>query len=300
MAANLLARTGVSTLGKKLSTGVHGRVAEKTLFGPLRDALGGRIRFCVSGGAPLNPEVARFFRVAGIELLEGYGLTETGGAATLNPPMENRIGTVGRPLPGLRIRIAPDGEVLLRGGMVFGGYHRQPGETEVALDEEGWLHTGDLGSLDDAGYLLITDRKKDILVTSGGKNVAPQQVESTLRMSPYIGDVMVFGHGRPYPVALLSLSEDDVREFALQMDLPTDDWGALLTEPRVQQLIEAEVDRCNERLARFCRVRRFRILPRGLSVESGELTPTLKVRRRAVQQRYRPLIEGMFAEDSVV
>ncbi len=283
-------------LGRKLANRFHGEVADRTLFEGLRVGLGGRIRFCVSGGAPLNSEVAEFFRLAGVEILEGYGLTESMGAATINRFGDNRIGTVGRPLPGVRVRIAPDGEVLLRGDMVFGGYHEQPEESAEALSEEGWLHTGDVGSLDDAGFLLLTDRKKDIIVTSGGKNVAPQRVEGALRMSPYVFDAMVFGDRRPYLVALLTLAEEEVRAFAASLDLPVDDWSGLLRDSRVQALLDAELQHCNSRLAHSERVRSFRVLRRPLTIEGGELTPTLKVRRRIIWERNRPLIEAMYAE----
>ncbi len=283
-------------LARKLADRVKGRVAERTVFEPVRDALGGRVRFCVSGGAPLNVDVARFFRVCGIELLEGYGLTETCGAATVNPLGENRLGTVGRPLPGVRIRIASDGEVLIQGEAVFEGYHNQPDETAMAIDEEGWLHTGDVGRFDEAGHLVITDRKKDLIITSGAKNVAPQRVEAAMRTSPYVGDAMVFGDRKPYLVALLALDQEEVERFGRSLDLPDDDWSALLRDPRVRKLIDEEVGRCNAKLARFERVKRFRILPRALSVEGGELTPTLKVRRQAVAARYQPWIDGMYAE----
>jgi long-chain acyl-CoA synthetase len=281
-------------LGRRVADHASEAAARKAVFEPVREALGGRIRFCISGGAPLNADVGRFFRMAGIEVLEGYGLSETVGAATINPLGANRIGTVGRPLPGIRIRIAPDGEILIQGDMVFRGYHQQPDETALSIDADGWFFTGDVGHFDEAGYLVITDRKKDLLITSGGKNVAPQRVESALRMSPYIADVMVFGDRRPYLVALITLEQDEVRSFAAGLDLPTDDWGAIVRESRVEGLIQAEVDRCNGRLARYERVRRFKVLQRALSVEGGELTPTLKVRRAAVGERYRPLVEGLY------
>ncbi len=283
-------------LGKRLVKRFQGKIAEMTLFEGLRDGMGGRLRFCVSGGAPLNTEVAEFFRLAGIEILEGYGLSECVGAATINRFGDNRLGTVGRPLPGVRVRIAADGEVLLRGDMLFGGYHNQPEESALSLSADGWLHTGDVGSLDDAGFLVLTDRKKDIIVTSGGKNVAPQRVEAAMRLSPYVFDAMVFGDRRPHLVALLTLSEDEIRKFARSLDLPVDDWGALLRDSHVRALLDAEVERCNSRLSRFEWVRSFRILRRPLSIEGGELTPTMKVRRRIIWERNRPLIEAMYAE----
>jgi len=283
-------------LGKRLVKRFQGKIAERTLFEGLREGMGGRLRFCVSGGAPLNTEVAEFFRLAGIEILEGYGLSECVGAATINRFGDNRLGTVGRPLPGVRVRIAADGEVLLRGDMLFGGYHNQPEESALSLSADGWLHTGDVGSLDDAGFLVLTDRKKDIIVTSGGKNVAPQRVEAAMRLSPYVFDAMVFGDRRPHLVALLTLSEDEIRNFARSLDLPVDDWGALLRDSHVLALLDAEVERCNSRLSRFEWVRSFRILRRPLSIEGGELTPTMKVRRRIIWERNRPLIEAMYAE----
>ncbi len=279
----------------KLAARMQEQLADKAIFEPVRAALGGRVRFCVSGGAPMNLEVLRFFELAGVPVLEGYGLTETVGAGTINPPGENRIGTVGRPLPGMRLRIAADGEILISGDAVFDGYHGLPDETALAL-EGGWLHTGDVGHFDEAGYLLITDRKKDILITSGAKNVAPQLVEGALRLSAYISEAMVFGDRRPYLVALLALDEHEVQAFAARIGLVGREWTALIREPRIVRLIQEEVDRSNARLARFEQVRRFRVLPRALSIEGGELTPTLKVRRRAVSDRYDPLIQAMYAE----
>jgi long-chain acyl-CoA synthetase len=287
-------------VGRVLADGAGEIAARKAIFEPLREALGGRMRFCISGGAPLNRDIAAFFRLAGIEILEGYGLTETAGPATVNLPRDNRLGTVGPPLPGVQIRIAPDGEILVRGDTVFAGYHGQPDETAMSIDEEGWFSTGDVGEFDEAGHLVITDRKKDIIVTSGGKNVAPQQVEAALRLSPYIADAVVFGDGRPYIVALVTLDPVEVRRFAAELDLPVDDWSALLRDPRLRALVETEVTRCNEKLAYFEEVRHYKILQRSLSIEGGELTPTLKVRRRALSDRYRPLIDSLYAEGAPV
>jgi long-chain acyl-CoA synthetase len=287
-------------VGRMLADSAGEIAARKAIFEPLREALGGRMRFCISGGAPLNRDIAAFFRLAGIEILEGYGLTETAGPATVNLPRDNRLGTVGPPLPGVQIRIAPDGEILVRGDTVFAGYHGQPDETAMSIDEEGWFSTGDVGEFDEAGHLVITDRKKDIIVTSGGKNVAPQQVEAALRLSPYIADAVVFGDDRPYIVALVTLDPVEVRRFAAELDLPVDDWSALLRDPRLRALVETEVTRCNEKLAYFEEVRHYKILQRSLSIEGGELTPTLKVRRRALSDRYRPLIDSLYAEGAPV
>jgi long-chain acyl-CoA synthetase len=283
-------------LGRTLADGAGGVAAQKAVFEPLREALGGRVRFCVSGGAPLNSDIAAFFRLAGIEILEGYGLTETAGPATVNLRGDNRLGTVGPPLPGIAVRIAPDGEILIRGDTVFEGYHNQPDETAISIDEEGWFATGDVGEFDEAGHLVITDRKKDIIVTSGGKNVAPQQIEASLRLSPYIADAVVFGDNRPYVVALVTLDPVEVHRFADELGLASDDWSGLLRDVRLQKLVAAEIARCNERLAYFEAVRHYKVLQRSLSIEGGELTPTLKVRRRALAERYRPLIDSLYAE----
>jgi long-chain acyl-CoA synthetase len=203
---------------------------------------------------------------------------------------------VGPPLPGIAVRIAPDGEILIRGDTVFEGYHNQPDETAISIDEEGWFATGDVGEFDEAGHLVITDRKKDIIVTSGGKNVAPQQIEASLRLSPYIADAVVFGDSRPYVVALVTLNPVEVRRFADELGLASDDWSGLLRDVRLQKLVAAEIARCNERLAYFEAVRHYKVLQRSLSIEGGELTPTLKVRRRALAERYRPLIDSLYAE----
>jgi len=283
-------------IGRTLADGAGGLAAQRAVFEPLREALGGRVRFCVSGGAPLNSDIAAFFRLAGIEILEGYGLTETAGPATVNLPGDNRLGTVGPPLPGIAVRIAPDGEILIRGDTVFEGYHNQPDETAISIDEEGWFATGDVGEFDEAGHLVITDRKKDIIVTSGGKNVAPQQIEASLRLSPYIADAVVFGDNRPYVVALVTLDPVEVHRFADELGLASDDWSGLLRDVRLQKLVAAEIARCNERLAYFEAVRHYKVLQRSLSIEGGELTPTLKVRRRALAERYRPLIDSLYAE----
>jgi len=283
-------------LGGRLAARMQGHLADKAIFEPVREALGGRVRFGVSGGAPLNPDIARFFRLAGIEILEGYGLTETCAVGTINPLSDNRIGTVGPPLPGVRIRIAPDGEILIQGDCVFEGYHRRPSETAEVLTDDGWLHTGDVGRFDEAGCLVIEDRKKDLIILSGAKNIAPQSVEAALRVSPYISDAMVFGDRKPHLVALVTLDQGEVERFAESIALPTTSWARVVRDPRVEELLHTEIERCNARLARFERVRSYKILPRALSIEGGTLTPTFKVRRRTVEERYRPLIDGLYDE----
>ena len=271
------------------------KLVMKKVAANLKETFGGNLRFFISGGAPLPPDIAYFFKHANVMILEGYGLTETSGPATVNELGDNRLGTVGRPLPGVKIRVAADGEILIKGPTVFVGYHNLPLDTATALDEEGWFRTGDVGEFDEAGHLIITDRKKDILVTSGGKNVAPQQVEGLLRLSPYIADAVVFGDERPHIVALLTLERSEVERFAREIGLPTDDWSALRRDRRIEKLVAAEVERANTRLASFESVRAYKVLRRGLTIEGGELTPTLKVRRQALSERFRPQIDALYA-----
>ncbi len=260
-------------LAKRL---VFSKVAER-----LRDAFGGRIRFFVSGGAPLAPKIAYFFELAGLEILEGYGLTETAAGSTINRPGEVKIGTVGVPLPGVEVKIADDGEILIRGPNVMKGYHGRPEETARAIDREGWFHTGDIGELDEDGYLKITDRKKDIIVTAGGKNVAPQNIENQLKMHPLISQVVVIGDKRKFLSALITLDEEAAR--------------GLSEEERRRQVDEA-VAELNGRLARYETIKKYAILDHDFTQESGELTPSLKVKRRVVEKNYAHIVDAFYEE----
>ncbi len=267
-------------------------VAERALFAPIRSQMGGRVRFAVCGGAPLPQAVAEFFHTVGVPLLEGYGLTETCGAGSLATEGDYLGGTVGRPLPGMQIQIAGDGEILMKGEAVFHEYYRLPAETREAFDGEGWFRTGDLGEILPSGHLRITGRKKDIIVTSGGKNVAPQRVEALLRASPLIAEALAYGEGRPHLVALLIPHEDRLREAITREGRALS--GALHQDPVARLLLQREVDRANGQLARYESVRNFAVLQEEPTVEDGGLTPTLKPRRHQIFQRHREVIEELY------
>jgi len=255
-------------------------LADRLVFSKVRARLGGRLRVAISGGAPLGKEVAEFFATLGILILEGYGLTECTTAATLNRPKGYRLGTVGPALDGVELRIAPDGEILIRGEIVFQGYYRDDEATRSVL-EGGWLASGDIGEIDADGFVTITDRKKDIIVTAGGKNVSPQNIEAALRASKCVSEALVVGDRRPYLVALLALDHEKVGK-------------AAKTEEEVRALIEGVVAEVNRGRGRVEQIRRFAILPRDFSQERSELTPTLKVRRRVCEQHFREEIERLY------
>ena len=282
------ARTGRRTLACRLY--------DPLVFAKIRAALGGRIRFNISGGAPLPIFVGEFFHAVGIRVLEGYGLTETSPVIAVNPYGRHKLGTVGPPIPGVEVRIAADGEILTRGRHVMKGYWGKPQATAAVLDREGWLATGDIGELDADGYLKITDRKKDILVTAGGKNIAPQVIEEKLKASPLIENAVLFGDRKPYVVALIVPAFDALQRWAEHHGVPTADRAALLTRPKVIAAYQAAVDAVNHELARFETVKRFRLIGETFSIASGELTPTLKVKRRVVAERYEAVLASMYAE----
>lgn len=289
-------------LGRTLGPSAWGRfeVARHLVFrrlgNELRKALGGRMRLLVSGGAPLPPTVGWLFRDAGLEILEGYGLTESTAGSVVNRPGDNRVGTVGHAVPGTEIRIAPDGEVLIRGPGVMRGYWQRPDETAEALDAEGFLHTGDLGELAADGRLRITGRKKEIIITAGGKNIAPAPLEHRLRQAPLISHAVVYGDSRRYLTALLTLDAQAATVFAAQRGLGGLPYAQLTQAPEVHAAVAEIIDDVNQGLARFETIKRFRILDHDLSEETGELTPSLKVKRNVVYQRYRALFDGMYEE----
>ena len=282
---------------QQLPTGLSLRhaLAERLVFGRLRARLGGRIRFFLSGSAPLSPALSEFFNGAGVTVCEGYGLTETSPVVATNVPGRNRPGTVGRPLAGVEVRIAEDGEILVRGPNVMKGYYNQPEETAQVL-KDGWFHTGDIGELTSEGDLRITDRKKDLFKTAGGKYVAPQPIENRMRACPYLLNAVLVGDRRPYVVALLVPDFDKLAEFARQRGLPCSSPGELARHEQVHALLQREVDAVNAELARFEQIKRFVVLERDFSIESGELTPTMKVRRRVVVQQYRDAVESLYGE----
>ena len=267
-------------------------VADRVALAKVRGLFGGELQLAVTGAAPIGREVIEFFEACGVILLEGYGLSESTAAGTLNTPAAHRIGTVGRPLPGAEVRIASDGEVLMHGPHVFSGYFKDPGATSEALEPDGWLHTGDLGSIDD-GYLSITGRKKDLIITSSGKNIAPSNIENALKESRWISEAVVYGDARPYLVALISLDPDEARVLAERAGVEPE-IASMADDPRVRAEIQHEVDAANRRFARIEQVKRFRILDHDLSQAAGELTPTLKVKRRAVYEKYAAEIEELY------
>jgi len=268
-------------------------VLDKLVAAKIRERVGGRLRYFVSGGAALPKEVAEFFHAFGILIIEGYGLTETSPVLTVNPPRAPRFGSVGKPIPGVEIKIAEDGEILARGPNIMLGYYKKPEATAAAIDPDGWFHTGDVGYMDKDGYLYITDRKKDILVLANGKNVAPQPIENMLKQSELIQEAVVYGDGMSAPVALIVPNIDALRAFAKQQGIEATDDDALLNHDAVQKRFRQELERVNRELADFQRLKGFRLISKPFSIETGELTPTLKVKRRVVAEKYAHLLQEM-------
>jgi long-chain acyl-CoA synthetase len=269
------------------------RVADRLVLARVRDLFGGELRLGLTGAAPIGREVLEFFDACGVLVLEGYGMTETCAAATLNTRDDFRFGTVGRPLPGSEVAIADDGEILMRGPHVFGGYHRDD-EATREIFEDGWLRSGDLGAIDDDGYVAITGRKKDLIITSSGKNISPTNLETALRETRWISQAVVYGDNHPYLVALLTIDPDEVEALAGRAGVPAD-LSAMVFDPRVHAVLQESVDEVNARFARIEQIKRFAILDHDLSQAEGELTPTLKVKRTNVNQRYQNELEGLYA-----
>ena len=276
-----------------LLLGLQRALADKLVLSKLRERVtGGRNRFFVSGGAPLDPETARFFLGIGIQLLEGYGLSETSIIA-INRPHRQRIGTVGNLLQGVEVQIADDGEILVRGPGRMQGYFHQPEATAEAIDADGWFHTGDIGEMSPDGYLKITDRKKDIIVLTNGKKVAPQPIEAMLKHSPYIGEAVLLGDKQSTVMAILVPAFDKLLAWAKSQELPIGDIPVLVAHPEVQKLYKSEIEQNTRGLADFEKVRQFRLAAQPFSIDSGELTPTLKVKRKFVAQKYADMIAAM-------
>ncbi|WP_405780858.1 AMP-dependent synthetase/ligase [Streptomyces sp. NBC_00859] len=272
------------------------RVADALVYAKIREAFGGRLRACVSGSAALAPDIGLFFAGAGIHILEGYGLTESSAASFVNPGEAYRTGTVGKPLPGTEVRIADDGEIMLRGPGIMAGYHGQPEKTAEVLESDGWFHTGDIGELSSDGYLRITDRKKDLIKTSGGKYIAPAEVEGQFKaVCPFVSNILVHGADRNFCTALISLDEPTILDWAEENGLGGRTYADVVASKEVESLIDGYVKRLNEGLQRWQTVKKFRLLPRDLDIEHGELTPSLKLKRPVVEREYKALIEEMYA-----
>jgi long-chain acyl-CoA synthetase len=267
--------------------------ADERLFSRVRALFGGQIHQAVSGAAPIAPEILEFFYACGVPVLEGWGMTETTAVGTVGTLDNFKFGTVGRPMPGVEIRIADDGEILMRGPNVFREYWRNPEATAETL-VDGWLLTGDLGDLDEDGFLSITGRKKDIIITAGGKNLTPANLENDLKQSPFISQAVMHGDRRPFPVALITLDPEEILPWAKEHQLP-EDLAELAERDEVKQLVQKELDRANANYAQVEQVKKFKILDHDLSIEEGELTPTLKVKRNVINERYADLIESMYA-----
>jgi long-chain acyl-CoA synthetase len=270
-------------------------LADALVFGKIKARTGGRLKLFVSGGAPLAREIAEFFGAAGLTILEGYGLTETSPVISVNRVDWLKPGSVGLPIEGVEVRIAEDGEVLTRGPHVMQGYFNKPEATAEAIDEDGWFHTGDIGMLDQDGFLFITDRKKDILVTSGGKNIAPQPIENRIKTNKYVAEVVMVGNKRNYPAALVVPNFELLEKWAKQQGLAYAGREELAARPEVAQHYKALIDDLSTDLAQFERIKRVAVLPREFSIETGELTPTLKVKRRVIEEKYRGQIDRLYA-----
>jgi long-chain acyl-CoA synthetase len=286
--------------GKELPVGlaVQHRLADRLVYSKVKQRLGGRVRLAVSGAAPLSVEVLEFFHALDVLILEGYGLSECTSGASVNRPDHYRFGTVGLPLPNMEARLAADGELLLRGPTIFAGYFKNEQATRDAVDEEGWLHTGDVAEIDPDGFIKITDRKKDILVTAGGKKVAPQNLENLLKGSKYVSQALVVGDRRPYIAALVALDEEAIGPWADEHGLPRD-YAELSRRPEIGALVQGVVDDVNRGRSSFEQIKRFAILPRDFSADEGEVTPTLKLRRRLAEEHFAREIGELYAGEKI-
>ncbi|MFJ9676960.1 AMP-dependent synthetase/ligase [Streptomyces sp. NPDC101194] len=286
-------RTGTASVPFALAA--KHKVADTLVFAKIREAFGGRLRACISGSAALAPDIGHFFSGAGIHILEGYGLTETSAASFVNPGEAYRTGTVGKPLPGTEVRIADDGEILLRGPGLMEGYQGLPEKTAEVLEADGWFHTGDIGELSVDGYLRITDRKKDLIKTSGGKYIAPAEVEGRFKaVCPFVSNILVHGADRNFCTALIALDEPTILGWAAENGLGGKPYAEVVASAQVVELIEGYVKRLNEGLQRWQTIKKFRLLPRDLDIEHGELTPSLKLKRPVVEREYKELIDDMY------
>jgi long-chain acyl-CoA synthetase len=271
-------------------------LAHKLVFSKIIEKTGGRVRFFVSGGAPLSKDIAEFFYALGLVILEGYGLTETSPVISVNTFDNIRLGTVGKPIPGVEVMIAPDGEIMTRGPHVMKGYYKKEAETRESF-EGGWFHTGDIGHIDADGFVVITDRKKDIIVTAGGKNVAPQPIENILKTNPYISNAVVIGDRRRFVCALVVPNFEKIEKYARSSNIPFASRADLIANEQVVNFLRAEVDRATPNLAQYERIKRIALLEADFDAEKGEITPTLKVKRNIIEQKYKALIDALYEQE---
>jgi long-chain acyl-CoA synthetase len=272
------------------------RLADRLVYSKVKKNLGGRFRLGISGGAPLAKEIAEFFHAIDVLIVEGYGLTECTSAATANRPNRYRFGTVGPALPGTELRIAEDGEILIKSPTVFAGYFKDDEATREILSADGWLSSGDIGELDEDGFLTITDRKKDLIVTAGGKNISPQNLENELKSSKFVSQALVIGDRRSYCVALITLEEPELVKWASVRGLEGElSLAELAGNEQVRELVQGIVDRVNADHSRYEQLKKFTILPRDFTMEDGEVTPTLKLKRRVCQEHFASEIEALYA-----
>ena len=282
-------------LAGKIPTSRRWRLAYKLVFSKIRAGMGGKVETFISGGAPLGRELAEWYATVGIRIHEGYGLTETSPVIAVNTPMNHRIGTVGKTLPNLEVRIAEDGEILVRGPSVFKGYWNRPEETKAAL-QDGWFKTGDIGNIDADGYLSVTDRKKDLIKTSGGKFIAPQPIENALKLNPYVGVPAILGDRRKFPSVMISPNFAGLEEWARSNGISFSSRTELVANPKVQSLYEEIVEEQNQNLARFEKLKRVILVPDEFTADNGALTPTMKLRRRVIEERYKKQIDDLYAQ----
>src|SRR3954454_9453384 len=271
--------------------------ADEALFQNVRNLFGGRVEQCVTGAAPIAPEILEFFYACGVPVMEGYGMTETSTSATVNRPHagEFRFGSVGKPQKNVEVKIADDGEVLIKGPNIFQGYYKNEKATKETL-EDGWLHTGDIGRLDEDGFLYITGRKKDIIITAGGKNITPANLENGLKQNRWISQAVVIGDRRPYLIALITLDPEEAPALAQQLGLDGSDLPTLAADERVRAEVQKAIDEVNALVGLVEQIKRFEILDHDLSQETGELTPTLKVKRNVVHEKFADVVDGVYAQ----
>jgi long-chain acyl-CoA synthetase len=268
---------------------------DSEMFALVRGIFGGQVRFAISGAAPIAPEILEFFYAAGVPVFEGWGMTETTSIGTLNLPDAYKFGTIGQPVAGADVRIAADGEIEIAGEMIMREYWRNPSATDEVMTADGYLRTGDLGAIDDEGYVTITGRKKDIIITAGGKNLTPANLEGDLRRSRWISQAVMFGDRKPYPVAIVTLDAEEIVPWAEAKGLTTD-LAELAEHDDVRTLIQAELDAANSRYAQVEQIKKFRVLPRDFTLEAGELTPSLKLKRNVIYENYAGEFEDLYAK----